>query len=65
MIHFAVRCSIEWLAALKIPFVFVTGYGAAGMFPAAFARRPRLPKPYAAAELKALLYGRSAGAAKG
>jgi hypothetical protein len=45
--------------------VFVTGYGAAGMFPAAFARRPRLPKPYAAAELKALLYGRSAGAAKG
>ncbi len=55
----------ERLDALKIPFVFVTGYGAAGTFPAAFARRPRLPKPYSAEELKALLYGRSDGAAKG
>ena len=54
----------ERLDALKIPFVFVTGYGAAGTFPAAFARRPRLPKPYSAEELKALLYGRS-DAAKG
>lgn len=54
----------ERLDALKIPFVFVTGYGAAGTFPAAFARRPRLPKPYLAEELKALLYGRSDGAAK-
>src|SRR5712671_745412 len=55
----------ERLDALKIPFVFVTGYGAAGTFPAAFARRPRLPKPCSAEELKALLYGRSDGAAKG
>src|SRR3981189_297396 len=49
----------ERLDALKIPFVFVTGYGPAGTFPAAFARRPRLPKPYSSEELKALLYGRS------
>ena len=55
----------ERLDALKIPFVFVTGYSTAGTFPAAFALRPRLPKPYSAEELKALLYGRSDGAAKG
>src|SRR5712672_1657050 len=55
----------ERLDALNIPFVFITGYGAAGTFPAAFARRPRLPKPYSSEELKALLYGRSGGAAKG
>jgi len=55
----------ERLDALKIPFVFVTGYSTAGAFPAAFARRPRLPKPYSAEELKALLYSRSDGVAKG
>ena len=55
----------ERLDALKIPFVFVTGYSAAGAFPAAFALRPRLPKPYSAEELKALLYSRSDGVAKG
>ena len=55
----------ERLDVLKIPFVFVTGYGAAGTFPAEFARRPRLPKPYSAEELKALLYSRSDGVAKG
>ena len=55
----------ERLDALKIPFVFVTGYSTAGTFPAAFALRPRLPKPYSAEELKALLYSRSDGVAKG
>ena len=35
----------ERLEALKIPFVFVTGYGADVRLPAAFADRPRLPKP--------------------
>jgi CheY-like chemotaxis protein len=30
----------ERLDALKIPFVFVTGYGSAGAFPAAFAHTP-------------------------
>jgi CheY-like chemotaxis protein len=34
----------ERLAALKIPFAFVTGYGA-DRVPAPFADRPRLPKP--------------------
>jgi DNA-binding NtrC family response regulator len=44
----------ERLAALKIPFAFVTGYGAAKMA-ATFADRPRLPKPYSLEALKALL----------
>jgi DNA-binding NtrC family response regulator len=34
----------EKLAALKIPFAFVTGYGA-DKVPPEFADRPRLPKP--------------------
>jgi CheY-like chemotaxis protein len=45
----------ERLGVLKIPFVFVTGYAADVRFPAAFADRPRLPKPCAADALKALL----------
>jgi CheY-like chemotaxis protein len=35
----------EKLAALDVPFVFVTGYGADVRLPPAFADRPRLPKP--------------------
>ena len=35
----------ERLEALKIPFAFVTGYGADARLPAAFAAKPRLPKP--------------------
>ena len=49
----------ERLDALKIPFVFVTGYGATGTFPAAFAHKPTLPKPYSTDALKALLRRRS------
>jgi len=49
----------ERLDALKIPFVFVTGYGAAGTFPAAFAHTPTLSKPYSTDALKALLRRRS------
>jgi CheY-like chemotaxis protein len=45
----------ERLDALKIPFVFVTGYGADARLPAAFANKPRLPKPYSTDALKALL----------
>ena len=33
------------LVALKIPFVFVTGYGAEGHIPREFAKWPRLQKP--------------------
>ena len=49
----------ERLAALKIPFVFVTGYGAYGAFPAVFAGNPTLPKPYSTTALRALLKRRS------
>ena len=45
----------ERLEALKIPFAFVTGYGADARLPAAFANKPRLLKPYSTDALKALL----------
>ncbi|MDB5584026.1 MAG: hypothetical protein JWR80_9202 [Bradyrhizobium sp.] len=45
----------ERLDELKIPFIFVTGYGADVRLPAAVADKPRLPKPYSSDALKALL----------
>ena len=45
----------ERLDALKIPFAFVTGYGADVGLPPAFADRPRLPKPFSTDALQALL----------
>ena len=45
----------ERLAALNIPFAFVTGYGSEAVLPATFATRPRLPKPCSSDALKALL----------
>jgi CheY-like chemotaxis protein len=45
----------ERLDALNIPFVFVTGYGADVRLPAAFADKPRLPKPYSTDALQAML----------
>jgi CheY-like chemotaxis protein len=54
----------ERLDALNIPFVFVTGYAADVRLPAAFADKPRLPKPYSSAALRALLRS-GAGATKG
>lgn len=45
----------ERLDALKIPFAFVTGYGADIVLPGAFAGRPRLPKPYSTEALRTLL----------
>jgi DNA-binding NtrC family response regulator len=44
----------ERLAALQVPFAFSTGYGADGV-PAAFADRPRLPKPCPTDALEAVL----------
>jgi CheY-like chemotaxis protein len=44
----------EQLAVLNIPFAFVTGYGA-DRVPAAFADRPRLPKPCSSDALRAAL----------
>ena len=54
----------ERLDTLKIPFVFVTGYGVDVRLPAALADRPRLPKPYSSDALKALLRSRADGAVK-
>ena len=48
----------ERLEALKIPFAFVTGYGADAALPAAFAAKPRLPKPCSTDALQALLKNR-------
>jgi DNA-binding NarL/FixJ family response regulator len=52
----------ERLDALKIPFVFVTGYDAAAGIPAPFSDRPRLPKPCSTEALEeALRQGASGG----
>ncbi|THD65158.1 MAG: response regulator [Bradyrhizobium sp.] len=45
----------ERLEALQVPFAFVTGYGADVGFPAAFAHKPRLPKPCSLDALQAAL----------
>ncbi|WP_187437218.1 response regulator [Bradyrhizobium rifense] len=50
----------ERLVALKIPFVFVTGYGAETSIPAQFAARPRLQKPCSSDALEAALQARGA-----
>jgi len=55
----------ERLDALNIPFVFVTGYGADVRLPAAFADKPRLPKPYSTDVLRALLKSRAGRGVKG
>jgi CheY-like chemotaxis protein len=45
----------ERLEALKIPFVFVTGYGADVKLPAAIANKPRLTKPCSSEALATVL----------
>ena len=45
----------ERLDALKIPYVFVTGYGGDVKLPAAFADKPRLTKPCSTEALEAAL----------
>jgi CheY-like chemotaxis protein len=45
----------ERLDVLKIPYAFVTGYGAEASLPAAFTGKPRLPKPYSTDALLVLL----------
>jgi CheY-like chemotaxis protein len=55
----------ERLEALKIPFVFVTGYGADVRLPAALADKPRLPKPCSTEALEAMLKRRPDGGDKG
>jgi CheY-like chemotaxis protein len=51
----------ERLEALQIPFAFVTGYGADVRLPAAFAHKPRLPKPCPTDALEALLLKHRSG----
>jgi CheY-like chemotaxis protein len=48
------------LVALKIPFVFVTGYGAETSIPSQFSARPRLQKPCSSDALEAALQARGA-----
>ena len=50
----------ERLVALKIPFVFVTGYGADARIPPEFAGLPRLQKPCSSDALEAALHARAA-----
>jgi CheY-like chemotaxis protein len=45
----------ERLLALKVPFVFVTGYGAEARIPAEFSGQPRLQKPCSSDALEAAL----------
>jgi DNA-binding NtrC family response regulator len=52
----------ERLDVLKIPFIFVTGYGNVGL-PAAFSSKPTLPKPCPTDKLQALLRRGSDGGA--
>jgi DNA-binding LytR/AlgR family response regulator len=49
----------ERLDELRIPFVFVTGYGADVRLPPEFCNVPRLTKPYSSDALRALLKRRS------
>ena len=55
LIHEKSFAVAERLEALRIPFAFVTGYGADTALPPAFAAKPRLPKPYATDALRALM----------
>jgi CheY-like chemotaxis protein len=54
----------ERLDALKIPYVFVTGYGADVRLPASLAGKPRLTKPCSSEALEAALRRRPGAAAR-
>jgi CheY-like chemotaxis protein len=51
----------ERLDGLKIPFIFVTGYGNDVRFPVEFSGRPRLSKPCSTEALEAVLRRRPGG----
>ena len=59
LVHEKTFAIAERLDSLKIPYVFVTGYGADVRLPAALAGRPRLPKPCSTEALEAALRRRS------
>ena len=50
----------ERLDALKVPFAFITGYGADARIPPAFAGQPRLQKPCSSDALESALRARGA-----
>ncbi len=52
------------LAALKVPFAFVTGYSGDKAFPAEYSDRPRLSKPFLRDELFAILSNWRSGGAR-
>jgi CheY-like chemotaxis protein len=61
LIHEKSFAIAERLVSLKIPFVFVTGYGADARIPPEFANLPRLQKPCSSDALEAALKVRAAG----
>src|ERR1700730_14932260 len=55
LIHERSFAIAERLDALKIPYIFVTGYGADAKISMPFPGKPRLPKPYSSEALQAVL----------
>ncbi len=64
LVHEKTFTLAERLDALRIPYVFVTGYGADVRLPAALAGKPRLPKPCCSEALEAALRRRPGAAAR-
>ena len=55
LIHERSFAIAERLDALKIPYIFVTGYGADAKISMPFTGKPRLPQPYSSEALQAVL----------
>ena len=55
LIHERSFAIAERLDALKIPYIFVTGYGADAKISVPFTGKPRLPKPYSSEALQVFL----------
>jgi len=64
LVHEKTFTLAERLDALKIPYVFVTGYGADVRLPAVLAGKPRLTKPCSTEALEAALRQRPGAAAR-
>jgi CheY-like chemotaxis protein len=65
LVHEKTFAIAERLDALKIPFVFVTGYGGDVRLPVALAGKPRLTKPCSSAALESALRRRPGSIAAG
>jgi CheY-like chemotaxis protein len=55
LIHESSFAIVERLDALKIPYIFVTAYGADAKISMPFTSKPRLPKPHSSEALQAIL----------